>query len=166
MKFELNEYHRNISDNELIDDLKYVANLINKNTVTLDEYNEYGHFHCTTLTRRFGSWFKCLELANLAPSRSIIGISNEELFEELENVWVQLGKQPSYAQMRDIARFQLVHTKNVLVDGEMLSTHLLIISMVTITQPIFQITHLKITLKKIMYTKHLVQSILECDFWC
>ena len=48
MKFELNEYHRNISDNELIDDLKYVANLINKNTVTLDEYNEYGHFHCTT----------------------------------------------------------------------------------------------------------------------
>ena len=107
MKFELNEYHRNISDNELIDDLKYVANLINKNTVTLDEYNEYGHFHCTTLTRRFGSWFKCLELANLAPSRSIIGISNEELFEELENVWVQLGKQPSYAQMRDIARFSI-----------------------------------------------------------
>lgn len=107
MKFELDDYHRNTSDDELINDLKYVANLINKNSVTLEEYNEYGHFHCTTLTRRFGSWFKCLELAGLAPSRSKIGISNEELFEEIENIWIKLGKQPSYAQMRDMACFSI-----------------------------------------------------------
>lgn len=107
MKFELNDYHRNTTDNELINDLKYVANLVKKNTVTMEEYNEYGHFHYTTLTRRFGSWFKCLELASLAPSRSKIGISNEELFEEIENVWIKLGKQPSYAQMRDMTRFSI-----------------------------------------------------------
>lgn len=107
MKFELKAYHRNVSENELIDDLKYVANLLNKNTVTSEEYNEYGHFNCTTLTRRFGSWFKCLELAGLAPSRSIIGITNEDLFEEIENVWIKLSKQPSYAQMRDMARFSI-----------------------------------------------------------
>lgn len=107
MKFELDDYHRNLSDRELIDDLKYVADLIKKNTVTIDEYNECGHFHATTLTRRFGSWFKCLEYANLAPSRSKIGISNEELFEEIENIWTKLSKQPSYAQMRDMARFSV-----------------------------------------------------------
>ena len=79
MKFELNVYHRNTSDHELIADLKNVANMLEKNTVTLEEYNEYGHFHSTTLTRRFGSWFKCLDLAGLVPSRSRIGISNEYL---------------------------------------------------------------------------------------
>ena len=62
MKFELNDYHRNVSDSKLIEDLKCVADFIKKKTVTLDEYNEYGRFHATTLTRRFGSWFKCLEL--------------------------------------------------------------------------------------------------------
>lgn len=67
MKFELDNYHRNTSDAELISDLKYVANLTGKTTITLEEYNEYGNFHCSTLTRRFGSWFKCLELAGLAP---------------------------------------------------------------------------------------------------
>ena len=107
MKFELNVYHRNTSDHELIADLKNVANMLEKNTVTLEEYNEYGHFHSTTLTRRFGSWFKCLDLAGLVPSRSRIGISNEELFEEIENIWVKLGKQPSYTQMRDMTGFSM-----------------------------------------------------------
>ena len=107
MKFKLDNYHRNTSDDELINDLKYVANLTRKTTITLEEYNEYGHFHSSTLTRRFGSWFKCLELAGLAPSRSKIGISNTELFEEIENIWIKLGKQPTYAQMRDMACFSV-----------------------------------------------------------
>lgn len=107
MEFILDEYHRNILDEELIADLKDVAKLINKNAVTMEEYNKYGQFHYCTLTRRFGSWFECLKLAGLEPSRSKIGISNEELFEEIENVWIKLGKQPSYAQMRDMARFSV-----------------------------------------------------------
>lgn len=107
MKFELNDFHRNVSDNELIIDLKYVAGLLQKNTVTLDEYNEYGHFHSTTLTRRFGSWFKCLDLAGLTASRPKIGITDNELFEDIERVWTILGKQPSYAQMRDLSSYSI-----------------------------------------------------------
>ena len=48
MKFELDNYHRNTSDDELINDLKYVANLTRKTTITLEEYNEYGHLHVNT----------------------------------------------------------------------------------------------------------------------
>lgn len=107
MKFVLNDYHRHISDNDLIEDLQNVASIISQNTVTIDDYNEYGHFHATTLTRRFGSWFTCLTLAGLAPSRSKIGIADEELFEEIENVWIRLGKQPSYAQMRDLSKYSI-----------------------------------------------------------
>jgi hypothetical protein len=107
MKFELNDFHRNVSDSELIEDLQKIAQLLKERTVTIDEYNEYGHFHATTLTRRFGSWFTCLDLAGLKPSRSKIGITDEELFEEIENVWMRLGKQPSYSQMRDMTKYSI-----------------------------------------------------------
>ena len=117
MKFELTDYHRYSSDSELIDDLKHVAEIIKKDTVTLDEYNDYGSFHSTTLTRRFGSWFKCLEMAGLSASRSRIGISNEELFEELERIWTILGRQPSYTQMRDMSRFSIEHMRKDSTDG-------------------------------------------------
>ena len=55
MIFELNEFHRNINSNELIEDLRHVAEFLNQDTVTIDDYNQHGRFHATTLTRRFGS---------------------------------------------------------------------------------------------------------------
>lgn len=36
MKFELNDFHRNTSDEELLNDLKAVSNIINKDTVTME----------------------------------------------------------------------------------------------------------------------------------
>ena len=65
MKFKLEEYHRNISDAELIEDVRSVAIKLEKNTVTLAEYEQYGKYHPTTLTRRFDSWFSVLEKSNL-----------------------------------------------------------------------------------------------------
>lgn len=107
MKFELNDFHRNTSDEELLDDLKAVSNIINKDTVTMEEYNQYGKYHSTTLTRRFGSWFLCLQKAQLQMSRSKIGISNEALFDNIEKVWIKLGKQPSYTQMEEYGEFSI-----------------------------------------------------------
>jgi len=107
MKFELNDFHRNTSDEELLNDLKAVSNIINKDTVTMEEYNQYGKYHSTTLTRRFGSWFLCLQKAQLQMSRSKIGISNEALFDNIEKVWIKLGKQPSYAQMEEYGEFSI-----------------------------------------------------------
>ena len=107
MKFELNDFHRNTSDEELLNDLKAVSNIINKDTVTMGEYNQYGKYHSTTLTRRFGSWFLCLQKAQLQMSRSKIGISNEALFDNIEKVWIKLGKQPSYTQMEEYGEFSI-----------------------------------------------------------
>lgn len=42
MKFELNEYHRGITDDELIEDLKKVASKIGKTSVKRDEYDDKG----------------------------------------------------------------------------------------------------------------------------
>ena len=98
---------RDTSDEVLIEDLRRVATLLQKDSVTINDYNQYGKYHAAILTRRFKSWFSCLDKAGLQMSRSKFNISDEELFEELENVWTKLGKQPSYSQMRDISKFSI-----------------------------------------------------------
>lgn len=93
MKFELEEYHRNVPDQKLILDLLKIAEELNKETVTYDEYNERGAYCSNTLMKRFGSWNKALERAGLQKKRNI-NITEEELFQNLEEVWVRLGRQP------------------------------------------------------------------------
>lgn len=99
MKFELETYHRNTSEKELIDDIVRVANFLKKDSVTIDEYNENGEYHATTLTRRFGSWFAALEKAGLKKTRTL-GVTDEEYFQNLEEVWTKLGRQPKYNDMQ------------------------------------------------------------------
>lgn len=99
MLFVLDNYHRNTPDSEFIADLKRVANTLQRNQVTIQEYRAHGKFHPSTLQRRFGSWFKALEAAGLQRTRTL-GITSKEYFENLESVWRQLGRQPRYAEMR------------------------------------------------------------------
>ena len=98
MKFELEEYHRNTSDEELIADLRRVADELQKGSATIDEYNERGKYHSSTLARRFGSWSKVLKRAELKMNRSPLNISEEELFQNLEEIWIKLGRQPRYTE--------------------------------------------------------------------
>lgn len=95
MKFELNDYHGNISDKELLDDLKNVAERLKKDTVTKSEYKILGKYSPETLRKRFGSWVKCLSLIGLTPIKSQtnnIYISNEELIEDLKNVAIRINR--------------------------------------------------------------------------
>lgn len=98
MKFQLAKYHRNVPDEDLLKDLHRIAKVLGKNKVTIEEYKEHGQYHPTTLCRRFGSWFKALEKAGLERTRTL-GVSDEEYFENLEEVWIKLGRQPRYAEM-------------------------------------------------------------------
>ncbi len=99
MKFELEEYHRGITDDELIADLKRVASEFNKNSLTRDDYDEKGKYGKTTYLRRFGSWFNALEKAGLEKTRTPMNVSKEELYKNLEEVWVRLGRQPRYEEV-------------------------------------------------------------------
>ena len=164
MKFELNEYHRNITDEELLSDVRFVAEKLGKDTLFSNEYTENGRFHSTTLYNRFGSWERVLLLAGLETkghnfmytfcdedvisdvcrvaellhkdtitrddyaklgkyhsstvSRKYGGswnnvlelcgmrlnvdrdITNEDLFEEIERIWMLLGCQPTTTDIR------------------------------------------------------------------
>ena len=100
MKFELEEYHRGVKDEELISDLKRVASELNKNSVTQEEYREKGKYAVTTCIRRFSSWYKALEKAGLEKSRTPMNLPEEELFQNLEEIWIKLGRQPRYSEVQ------------------------------------------------------------------
>ena len=107
MPFELDEYHRNVSRDVLIEDLKRVAKKLGKNTLTHDEYETEGRFGTTTFIRRFGSWNKSLEMASLN-IKNLQGITNEELFENIELIWIKLGRQPKYGEIeKPLSRYSL-----------------------------------------------------------
>lgn len=90
---------RNIPDEELIRDLLKVAESYGKNTVSQSEYSRDGKFGRSTMERRFGSWTKALVAAGLARGFERVQ-SDEELFENLLNVWMKLGRQPRYSEIR------------------------------------------------------------------
>lgn len=87
-----------IEDDELITDLKRVAAALNKKSVTQNEYKSLGKYDSAPLVRTFGSWFKALEKAGLEKTRTW-GVTNEEYFENLEEIWTKLGRQPNYAEI-------------------------------------------------------------------
>lgn len=104
-RFELEPHHRNVTDEEFVADLRRVASELGATTVTIDQYNERGQYHASTLSRRFGSSFKAIERAGLEKSRKL-NISNKELFQNLIEVWGRLGQQPKYDDLTSkISRF-------------------------------------------------------------
>ncbi|WP_413438675.1 homing endonuclease associated repeat-containing protein [Sulfuriferula sp. GW1] len=100
MKFELEESLRGAPDEELLADLRRSAKALSRETITMAEYEEVGKSHPSTIQRRFGSWRKALELAGLQPSRSKIGITDDELFENIKALWISLGRQPRYNEVK------------------------------------------------------------------
>ncbi len=101
MKFELKDYHQNITDEELIADLKRVAIELKQNYVTAKQQDTFGKYYSSTLVRRFGSWLKAQEKAGLQKTKQQANnkINEEDLFNNLEEVWVKLGRQPRFSEM-------------------------------------------------------------------
>ena len=98
MRYELEVHHRNVPNDELIAELRRVAELLDRSSVTIDQFNEHGKFHSSTLSRRFGSWFKALDAAGLQKTRNL-HLTNEQLLENLDAVWLKLGRQPKYQDL-------------------------------------------------------------------
>lgn len=94
MKFELNPYHHDISDQELIEDVIKTANKLSKNTLTKKEYDKNGKFSSSTLERRFGNWKKTLELSKLNTKGHNFKyvFSNEDAIKDIKRVCQILKK--------------------------------------------------------------------------
>jgi hypothetical protein len=101
MKFELKKVHRNTPEEELLADLKNTATKLNQDFVTHQQQNEFGKFDASNIADRFGGWAKAHERAglNLARHQKSIRLNDDELFQNLEEVWTKLGHQPIQADM-------------------------------------------------------------------
>ncbi len=89
MKYQLNGYNRNISEEELIKDLKSVSQKIDGRYLSRSLYEKNGRFSATPYIRRFGSWVSALEAANLStqmPSESTKRISDIALLDDIRKV--------------------------------------------------------------------------------
>lgn len=103
MEFKLNEYHRNIPDEELLTDIKRVAKSLNKNPLTQRDYKKQGKYGTNTIRRRFGSWNKAIELcgmqANIYQLSAALGshehqtVDTSELLEDIKRVADLLNKE-------------------------------------------------------------------------
>lgn len=99
MKFKYEEYHHNVTDEELIADMKRVFNSFKLDKLTQNEYSLRGKFDCSTIIRHFGSWNKALFQANIPVANQFW--SEEDLFNNLESVWIKKGTQPRRRDMDD-----------------------------------------------------------------
>ena len=102
--------YQNISDEELLSDVSAVAQRLHKDTVSCGEYARNGKFSKDTCFKRFGSWENTLLKAGLAPHKrkSERRIPDELLMEEIERVWIQLGRQPTTTDIKNgVSKYSL-----------------------------------------------------------
>ncbi|HRG01930.1 MAG TPA: hypothetical protein PKZ75_12510 [Bacteroidia bacterium] len=98
MNFEFTPIRRNVEESELIADIIAVANLLEKDTLTLREYDEHGKYNSSTAIRKFGTWNKALENASLKSSNEL-NISTEDLFQNILILWEHFGRQPRRSEL-------------------------------------------------------------------
>lgn len=101
MKYELEDFHRDTPLADLVADLKRAHDLAVKDGVRLTyrSYGDYGQYSAATITARFGSWNQGLASAGLAYNE-VKNATEEELFLNLEGVWIALGRQPKTRDLK------------------------------------------------------------------
>lgn len=95
--FKLSFPNTNISKEEIIEDLKSIS--IQKGKITESVYGLYGKYSVKTVINKFGTWNNAMKLANLNKNLEF-NKSNEEMFENIKDMWLELGRQPIYSECK------------------------------------------------------------------
>jgi len=98
-KFDINAKRIRLSDDELLSSVKKYAEKANYSYFPSTEYDKWKEKkgHSSTIIERFGSWKKVLLLLGIEGGRE--RYTPEQLIENLENVWRQLGFPPGKRQI-------------------------------------------------------------------
>ena len=97
-KFELTLRNRDIKPEEILADVLETCAKLKVSSITRVTYDLHGKYGTTSVIRRFGTWNKMLEAAGLNLNGRQ-NVPDDELFENIANVWTSLGKQPVYREM-------------------------------------------------------------------
>lgn len=91
----------NLEAKRCIEDIRRVASLLGKSSVSIEEYRQLGTFTEGPFRRLFGNWISALEAAGLQPSANYREPNTEQqLHQNLEAVWRAVGRQPKQSDMR------------------------------------------------------------------
>lgn len=95
MKFKYTQRKKTpVSSDALIKDMQKTAKELGVEKLSQSLYSKYGKYNWSTIHRRFGTWNKALLEAGLRIS-NIVNYSDENLFENILNVWQKKGSQPT-----------------------------------------------------------------------
>ena len=95
--FEMHpQYREKVSDEEVLSDMISVARQLGKQNLKIDEYSQYGKHDAA---KHFGSWNNALRKAGLDITLNR-DITKEDLFNDLEAVWIKLGRQPTSTEIK------------------------------------------------------------------
>ncbi|MCQ8117166.1 homing endonuclease associated repeat-containing protein [Methylomonas rosea] len=87
-----------VSDEELLADLRRVAEMLGASTVSMPKYRELGKFDDSNLAKRFGTWNSALSKAGLTISNQV-NIADDRLFENILTLWQHYGRQPRRSEL-------------------------------------------------------------------
>ena len=94
-----------VSDRDIIADMQRVASEHGAGVLPSRLYQSVGKYSAITASKRFGSWNAALRAAGLRVLNEI-GVSDEELFANIERVWLALGRQPRKRELvRPLSRY-------------------------------------------------------------
>lgn len=98
MSFEFEDTKPNITNEDLLADLRRVAASLGTGVLTQQAYRHSGRYSTTVIKKRFGKWKTAVVTAGFeAGSEQHIPV--DELFDNLREVWIKLGRQPRKREM-------------------------------------------------------------------
>jgi len=113
MKFELKEYKGELTDEEIINDIKRVAKEFGKEYISVSTYRKTGKYSQTAIQGHFGTWKNALSLAGLRNERTsaeLKRVTNEEYYADLQRIAQQLDKYTvSYDDYRQYGKYSAEH---------------------------------------------------------
>src|SRR6266508_228461 len=98
VSFVFEDTRPSISTEDLLCDIRQVARKLDVVVLPQRLYRAHGQFSTTAIKNRFGSWNAAVNAAGLAPA-SLRDIHEDELFDNLREVWATLRRQPRKREM-------------------------------------------------------------------
>jgi hypothetical protein len=91
---------RNLSNDQILGELRRIAQLIDVTNLTADHIREYASVGVDAIRNRFGSLRTAFRAAGLLETAHGRRYTDDECFENLLNVWTHHGRPPKYQEMK------------------------------------------------------------------
>lgn len=85
------------TENEILEDIRFVLKQLSKKSLTIKEYDENGRYSSSTAIRRFGTWNNVLCKLSIPTNNTFYSYS--DLMDNLRDTWLKKGEQPTRRDM-------------------------------------------------------------------